>query len=105
MNGQAGPGMPAQDYWSTGTFEEIIPMEKIVATDNFADAEGNIISPESVGMPGEWPDEMRVTALFEEIDGKTKLTIRHEGHPQVMVENATMGWQQSLDKFEAVVAV
>src|SRR5690242_9388241 len=55
MHGSAGPGMPAQDYWSTGTYLEVVPMQKIVATDNFADADGNIIKPESVGMPGDWP--------------------------------------------------
>ncbi|MFA6239944.1 MAG: SRPBCC domain-containing protein, partial [Candidatus Hydrogenedentales bacterium] len=33
-----------QDFWSTGTYEEIVPMERIVSSDSFADEKGNIIS-------------------------------------------------------------
>ncbi|MDE2399941.1 MAG: SRPBCC domain-containing protein [Patescibacteria group bacterium] len=98
MHGSAGPNMPAQDYWSGGSFLEIVPMKKIVAMDHFTDKDGNIISPNAVGMPGTWPEEMKVTFEFEEIDGKTKLTLTHEGHPKEMAEMATMGWNQSLDK-------
>lgn len=30
-----------KDYWSTGTYREIVDMEKIVVTDSFADEKGN----------------------------------------------------------------
>ena len=80
MHGQPGPGMPEADFWSAGVFKEIVPMEKIVARDHFADTEGNYISPKAVGMPGEWPDEMIVTTEFEDAGaGKTKLTVTHVG--------------------------
>ncbi len=94
-----------KDMWSTGTFKEIVPMEKIVTTDYFSDEHGNIISPKDYGMPGEWPDEgMTVTATFEDAaPGKTKVTIVHSGHPKEMAEPATMGWNQSLDKFAAIL--
>ena len=100
MRGAPGPGAPKQDFWSTGTFQEIIPMKKIVASDHFADKDGNIISPKDVGMPGEWPEEMLVTVTFEDA-GKdtTKLTIVHKGHPKEILEMANAGWNQSLDKF------
>ena len=29
-----------QDYWSTGVYREIVPRERIVCTDNFADERG-----------------------------------------------------------------
>jgi hypothetical protein len=55
-------------------------------------------------MPGEWPEEMRVTVTFEDMgDGKTKLTLKHEGHPAEMSKDATQGWNESLDKFESVL--
>lgn len=102
MRGSPEPGKPAQDFWSTGTYTEIIPKEKIVATDHFADEKGNIISPKDVGMPGEWPDEMVLTVTFEDAGkGKTKLTVVHVGHPPEMLEPATQGWNQSLDKLAA----
>jgi uncharacterized protein YndB with AHSA1/START domain len=54
---------------------------------------------------GDWPEEdMVVTVTFEDAGpGKTKLTLRHEGHPTSIADDATQGWNQSLDKFEAVL--
>ncbi len=104
---RGGPGMGSfanKDFWSTGTYKEIVPLERIVATDNFADEHGNIISPNDVGMPGEWPEEMIVTVTFADAgEGKTTLTIVHAGHPTEMAENATQGWNESLDKFAAAL--
>jgi len=103
MHGPAGSPFDS-DMWSGGTYEEVIPMKKIVATDHFADKDGNWISPKDIGMPGEWPEEMRVTVTFEDLGGgKTKLTVVHEGHPVEMAKDAEAGWNQSLDKFEAAL--
>lgn len=104
MRGAMAPGMPEQDFWSGGVYQEIVPLQKIVSTDYFADADGNKIDPKEVGMPGEWPEEMRVTVTFEDLGDKTKLTLVHEGHPAEMAENAEAGWNESLDKFASVVA-
>lgn len=94
----------AKDMWSGGIYKEVVPMQKIVATDNFMDAEGDVVSPKDFGMPGEWPEEMVVTVTFEDLgNGQTKLTLVHEGHPEEMAGNAEMGWNQSLDKFAAIL--
>lgn len=104
MRGAMEPGGPEQDNWSGGVYQEIVPMQKIVSTDYFTDAEGNKIDPKDIGMPGEWPDEMRVTVTFEDLgDGRTKLTLVHEGHPAEMADMAEAGWNQSLDKFAAIL--
>jgi uncharacterized protein YndB with AHSA1/START domain len=90
-----------QDFWSTGTFREIVPMERIVATDSFADAEGNVVPSSHYGMEG-FPLEMVTTVTFEEQDGKTKLTVRQAGLPAgEMAEQTEAGWNESLDKLEA----
>ncbi|MDB4978375.1 MAG: ATPase [Candidatus Peribacteria bacterium] len=103
MHGPAGTQFD-KDMWSTGTYKEIIPLEKIVATDNFSDEHGTIISPEDYGMPGEWPEQMIVTFVFEDAGkGKTKLTLTHTGHPEEMAHLAEAGWNQSLDKFAAIL--
>ncbi len=105
---RGGPDMGPfanKDFWSTGTYKEIVPMERIVATDNFADAHGNVISPNDAGMPGEWPEEMTVTVTFADAgEGKTKITLVHTGHPAEMAKDAEAGWNQSLDKFAAALA-
>src|SRR6185503_4359023 len=89
-----------KDYWSTGTYREIIPPEKIVVTDSFADSEGNVVPASEYGMPGEFPLELQVTVTFEDLgDGKTKMTLRHVGLPEgQMGEMAADGWNQSFDK-------
>jgi uncharacterized protein YndB with AHSA1/START domain len=104
MHGPAGSEFD-KDMYSGGEYIEVIPMEKIVATDHFADEHGNKITPAEMGMPGEWPtDDMRVTVTFEDAgEGKTKLTIVHEGHPAEFAGDAEAGWNQSLDKFAAIL--
>jgi uncharacterized protein YndB with AHSA1/START domain len=101
MRGAIEPGSEEQDFWSTGVYKEIEPMKKIVATDCFADEKGNVVSAEAYGMKG-FAMELLVTITFEATeDGKTKLTLKHEGLPTEgdMLENTELGWNQSLDKF------
>ncbi len=94
-----------QDYWSTGTFREVVPMERIVYTDSFADAEGNPVPASHYGMEGDWPAELRVTLTFEDQDGKTKFMLRHAGLPEGQHrEMCGMGWKESLDKLAASLA-
>jgi uncharacterized protein YndB with AHSA1/START domain len=87
-----------QDFWSTGTYREIVPMERIVATDSFADEQGNVVPASHYGMD-DFPTETELTVTFEEDDGRTKLTLRHVGMPTGdMADQAEAGWNQSLDK-------
>src|SRR5256885_16049100 len=38
-----------KEYWSTGTYKEIVPQKKIVVTDSFADKNGKRVSAEQYG--------------------------------------------------------
>ena len=56
-------------------------------------------------MPDDFPLEMLVTVTFEELDGKTKMTLRHEGLPAgEMHEGAGTGWNESFDKLAESLA-
>jgi uncharacterized protein YndB with AHSA1/START domain len=93
-----------KDYWSTGVYKEIVPHERIVTTDSFADADGNVVSSTEYGMEGV-PLEMLLTVTFEDLGGKTRMTLLHEGLPAgEHREGASMGWSTSLDKLAAVLA-
>ena len=95
-------GPDGKDYYSTGVYRDIVPTSRLVYTDAFADADGNVVPASHYGLPGEMPLEMLVTVTFEEHEGKTKLTLRHEGLPAgEMSEMTGAGWNQSFDKLAA----
>lgn len=102
MHGAPGPGMPEMDFWSTGTYKEIVPLERIVVTDSFADKDGNIVSASYYGMPGSFPMEAIISFTFENAgEGKTKMTLFYpsiEGIEGKMLDDMTQGWNQSFDK-------
>jgi uncharacterized protein YndB with AHSA1/START domain len=90
---------------SAGIFKEIVPHEKIVVTDYFSDEDGNKLPPMTFGQEQDFPDEMTVTVLFEEVEaGKTKLTINYP-KPETANQMEAMlksrmeeGWNSSLNK-------
>jgi uncharacterized protein YndB with AHSA1/START domain len=92
--------------WSVGVYREIVPLERIVVTDSFADENGKVVSPSEYGIPGDFPEEMLVIVTFEDTaDGRTKLTLRHEGMPGgEMGEGASAGWNESFDKLAEYLA-
>lgn len=89
----------SQDYWTTGVYKEIVPFERIVYTDSFADAEGNVVPATHYGMDPDFPLETLVTVTFEDDNGKTRMTLKHAGMPAGETsEQAGAGWDQSFDK-------
>jgi uncharacterized protein YndB with AHSA1/START domain len=88
-----------QDFWGTGVYREIVEPERIVYTDSFSDAEGNLVPASYYGMSGDWPLELLVTVTFEEYEGKTKMTLQHVGIPAGENRDlAKAGWNESFDK-------
>ena len=103
MHGPAGTEFD-QDMWSTGTYEEIVPLKRLVYSDSFADAEGNIVPPSAYGMT-DMEEVQQVTIELESLpDGSTQMTLTHEGAaPGENADNMADGWNQSLDKLAASV--
>jgi uncharacterized protein YndB with AHSA1/START domain len=92
-------GPDGKDYWSTGVYREIVPMERLVVTDSFADEKGNVVPASHYGITGDFPLELLVTVTFEELGNKTKMLLRHEGIPEGMMRELTeTGWSESFDK-------
>lgn len=91
-----------QKYWSTGVYNEIIPLERLVCTDSFADEQGNVVPATYYGMGEDIPLEMLVTITFEDHSGKTKMTLHHTGLPAgEMADMTGAGWNESFDKLAA----
>jgi uncharacterized protein YndB with AHSA1/START domain len=93
-----------QEFWSTGLYSEIVPLERIVYTDSFSDEKGNVVPATYYGMSTEFPFEMRVTITFEDQRGHTAMTLRHAGIPAGEMSDMTRaGWNQSFDKLAEVL--
>ncbi|OGO29463.1 MAG: ATPase [Chloroflexi bacterium RBG_16_54_11] len=90
-----------KEYWSTGTYREIVEPNRIVYTDSFADEYGNVVPASYYGMGANMPRELEVEVTFEDIGGKTRLTLEHCGLPEgEELENTKESWNQSFDKLE-----
>lgn len=92
-------GEDGKKIWSTGTYKEIIPQKKIVVTDSFADSKGNIVPASDYKMP-DMELELLVTVEFEVVEGKTNLSLQHEGLATEIADECIKGWQSSFDKLE-----
>jgi uncharacterized protein YndB with AHSA1/START domain len=73
-----------------GEYRELVPNERIVATDRFDD-------------PG-LPDEIVTTTTLHAVATGTELTVEQAGLPDVIPADACrLGWQQSLDLLARLV--
>ena len=94
-----------KDFWSTGVYKEIIPMERIVISDSFSDEKGNVVSASYYGMSADFPLEMTAEMTFEDIDGKTRFTVFYPDLGKMSEKDRRdmeQGWNESFDKLEAV---
>jgi uncharacterized protein YndB with AHSA1/START domain len=90
-----------KDYWSKGTYKEIVPGQRLVLTNSFADEKGNIVPATYYGMSPEFPLESIVTVTLDENGGRTKLTLRYDdvsSIPQSDLSDMQQGWNEMLDK-------
>lgn len=73
-----------------GKYLELVPGEKIVATDVFEDA----------SLPG----EMRTTWTFRKVSVGTEVSVVQENLPDAIpVEACYLGWQESLEQLAKLV--
>lgn len=96
-------GPDGTEYPSRSTFQEIVPPERIVTVDEFGEGIEQVVQ---VDLP---QGKIITTALFENLDGKTKLTIQilHESVEDRRKHEAMgviPGWNSSLDCLDEYLA-
>jgi len=103
MRGSQAPGKPEENFWTTGSFKEIVPMKKLVYTDSFADEKGNPVQPAYYGM-SDMADRQEVTVELEEEGEKTRMTLTHKGLlTDKMKDDCAMGWNSSFNKMDKII--
>jgi uncharacterized protein YndB with AHSA1/START domain len=91
-----------EEYWNTGEYLEITPPERLVYRDTLSDPQGSPVPGSYYGMEGDNISYMTVTVTFEDLGGRTRMTIRHrlpESEPLIPLMYA--GWNGSFDKLAA----
>lgn len=97
-------GPDGKVQYTGGTYEEVIPNRKLVTTDQFTDKDGNLMTANEAGMPGDWPDTLRITIEFRGMgDNESQMHIIHEGIPKEMHDDCVSGWSSSIDKLQRLV--
>ena len=88
-------GPDGTEYPSKGVFREIVPPERIVTSDEFGEGIEKVLDVDL-------PQGMVTTAIFEDLDGKTKLTLQIM-HPSASDRRkheemgVVAGWNSSFD--------
>ena len=73
-----------------------------VYTEGMGDEDGNVMTPEQMGMPEGSPATTEVIVELEDLGGSTKMTITHVGVPAD--SPGAQGWGMAMDKLATHVA-
>jgi hypothetical protein len=80
-------------------------MERLEFTQSLTDKDSNPIDPTSVGMPPDFPKELRMVVVFKAIGRLTEIIITEYDWPlSHMFVYALAGWHQSIDKLAESLA-
>ena len=87
--------------WFTGEYKEVVPTTRLVYTDSMADENGNLLSPQAMGMPEGHPAMTEVIVALEDLGGRTKMVMTHAGVPAD--SGGAGGWNMAFDKMAAII--
>ena len=94
-----------QDIFSIWTYKKIVPHQSIEFIQNLADTNGKKQKPVSLGMPPDFPEDIRTVVTFKDIGkNKTEMTVTEYADFGQMTEFAKIGLEQSLDKMIGIFA-
>ena len=84
-----------------GEYRAVDPKTHLVYTESMADADGNPLTAEQMGMPDGSPMETSIVVDLEDLGARTKMTLTHVGVPAD--SPGSQGWAMAIDKMEARV--
>jgi uncharacterized protein YndB with AHSA1/START domain len=92
------------ECWCLASYREIVRPERLVYTLAIADEQGNKVTPASVGHDARWPAETLLTVTFEDVDGKTRLTLQQDVSESLAKETgAYPSWLEMLERLDGTL--
>ena len=89
------------ECWCVAAYQEIVRPERLVYTLAIADEQGNKVAPATAGHDERWPQETLLTVTFEDLDGKTRLTLRQNVSESLARQTgAYPSWLEMLQRLE-----
>jgi uncharacterized protein YndB with AHSA1/START domain len=88
------------DLYNTWAYRSIVPLRRLAFIQNFADQGGNTITPASIGLPPDIPQDVRSLVTFHALgEHRTELTVTEYGYVSDQIrELSKAGLEQVLDK-------
>ena len=95
-----------QDMYSTWTYTKLVPNERIEYIFNFADKDGNKLTPAQAGLPPGIPEDGHHVVTIKALGGnKTEMTMTEHGYTTDQAHDLSKaGLEQCLDKMAAMFA-
>lgn len=95
------PRGPVQMFFA-GKYVEVDPKTRLVYTEAMADANGNLMTAEQLGMSAGAHTETSIVVELEDLGGRTKMIMTHIGIPAD--SPGGQGWAMAIDKLGTRVA-
>ena len=95
--------MGGQEFYSVWEYIKIIPLQSIEFIQSLSDKDGNKIDPVKLGMPADFPKDIKTVVTFKAVaKNQTEMTVTEYADFGMISEFAQIGLEQSLDKMVAV---
>ena len=91
--------MGGMDMYSIWNYTSIVPLTSIDFIQNLADKDGNKMNPKDLGMPDDFPEDIRTLVTFKDLgNNKTEMTVTEFADMGQMTHFAQIGLEQCMDK-------
>ena len=95
--------MGGQEFYSIWEYVSIVPFVTIEFMQSLSDESGHKTDPTKVGMPADFPPQIRTVVTFKKVsDNKTEMTVTEYADFGTISNFALIGLEQSLDKMVAI---
>lgn len=95
--------MGGQEFYSVWEYIKIIPLKTIEFVQSLSDDTGSKINPTEVGMPADFPRDIKTVVIFKALEkNKTEMTVTEYAEFGTISNFAQIGLEQSMDKMSGI---